>query len=92
MPPIKRLNVVDYIVEEMLTRIRSGEFKKGEKIPPEKVLTKEFGVSRTSLREAFKKLELLGLITILSQTPWKLKMTAPNNTDRMSYGTKLSND
>jgi GntR family transcriptional repressor for pyruvate dehydrogenase complex len=64
LPPIKRLNVVDYIVEEMLTRIRSGEFKKGEKIPPEKVLTKEFGVSRTSLREAFKKLELLGLITI----------------------------
>ena len=40
----------------------------------------------------FDKNQAPSWLEILSQTPWKLKMTAPNNTDRMSYGTKLSND
>lgn len=64
MSSIKKVKVVDSIVEEMLSKIRSGEFKPGEKIPSEQALTKEFGVSRTSLREAYKKLELLGTIII----------------------------
>ena len=36
----------------------------GEKLPSEKILAQEFQVSRTSLREAFKKLEQMGTITI----------------------------
>ncbi len=64
MSSLKKVKIVDSIVEEMLNKIRSGEFKPGEKIPSEKVFTQEFGVSRTSLREAFKQLELLGTITI----------------------------
>lgn len=64
MCAIKKVNIVDSIVDEMLNKIKEGKFKPGEKIPSERVLTQEFGVSRTSLREAFKKLELLGTITI----------------------------
>ena len=64
MNSIKKVSIVDSIVNEMLNRIRSGEFTPGERIPSEKVLAQEFGVSRTSLREAFKRLEQLGTISI----------------------------
>ncbi|MGE5614029.1 MAG: FadR/GntR family transcriptional regulator [Bacillota bacterium] len=61
---VKKVNTVDAIIEAMLNKIKSGEFVPGERIPSEKMLAKEFNVSRTSLREAFKKLELMGTITI----------------------------
>lgn len=64
MGGLKKVNTVDAIIEEMLNKIKAGEYNPGEKIPSEKVLAKEFQVSRTSLREAFKKLELMGTITI----------------------------
>lgn len=61
---IKRVTLVDAVVEQMVEAIKSGRFKEGEKIPSEKMLTKEFGVSRTTLREAFKKLEYFGVLSI----------------------------
>lgn len=61
---IKRVTLVDAVVEQMVEAIKNGRFKEGEKIPSEKMLTKEFGVSRTTLREAFKKLEYLGVLSI----------------------------
>jgi GntR family transcriptional repressor for pyruvate dehydrogenase complex len=64
MEPIKKISVVDSVVEAMLNAIQTGRFTPGHKIPSERVLTQEFGVSRTALREAFQKLEQLGKITI----------------------------
>jgi len=64
MSGLKKVNTVDAIIEAMLNKIKAGEYNPGERIPSEKVLAKEFQVSRTSLREAFKKLELMGTITI----------------------------
>lgn len=64
MERIRRVSVVDSVVEAMLQAIQDGRFTPGHKIPSERVLTQEFGVSRTALREAFQKLEQLGKITI----------------------------
>lgn len=64
MPPVKKTKLADAVVEEVLKAIETGRFKPGEKIPSEKVLTKEFGVSRTTLREAFQKLEAMGKMSI----------------------------
>ena len=61
---VKRVTLVDAVVEQMVEAIKSGRFKEGKKIPSEKMLTEEFGVSRTTLREAFKKLEYLGVLSI----------------------------
>ena len=61
---VKRVTLVDAVVEQMIEAIKSGRFKEGKKIPSEKVLTQEFGVSRTTLREAFKKLEYFGILSI----------------------------
>ena len=64
MSQIKKVRLSDTVVEEVLKALENGRFKPGEKIPSESVLTKEFGVSRTTLREAFQKLELLGKMSI----------------------------
>lgn len=47
---------------ELLSRIRSGVFARGDWLPTEHELMTEFPVSRTTLREALIILECLGLI------------------------------
>ncbi len=44
-------------------RIRSGEWREGERIPPERALCRDFDVSRSTLRQALGELEERGLIT-----------------------------
>jgi GntR family transcriptional repressor for pyruvate dehydrogenase complex len=50
------------VVEKLLSLILSGEWKAGDRIPPERELSQELGVGRASLREALKALELIGMI------------------------------
>jgi GntR family transcriptional repressor for pyruvate dehydrogenase complex len=52
------------IVEQIEARILSGELKPGDKLPPERELTRQFGVSRTAVREAMKALTQKGLVEI----------------------------
>ncbi|MDR1800269.1 MAG: FadR family transcriptional regulator [Lachnospiraceae bacterium] len=58
--PHKRIS--EDIVDEIVSKIRTGSLKVGEKLPPERVLADELGVSRTSLREAMRTLENMGYI------------------------------
>jgi GntR family transcriptional repressor for pyruvate dehydrogenase complex len=46
----------------MVEYITSGGWAEGERIPPERELCQTLGVGRSSLREATKALELIGLI------------------------------
>src|SRR5690348_8800194 len=50
------------VIEKLLSLILSGEWKAGDRIPPERELSQELGVGRASLREALKALELIGMI------------------------------
>lgn len=59
-----RSNLCDNIAEEMKKDIISGVIKPGEKIPGEFELAEKFEVSRFTVREAMKKLDSMGLITI----------------------------
>ena len=52
----------DQVAQALLARIESGQFKPGEKLPPEAVLSPEFGVSRTVVREAISRLKQGGLL------------------------------
>lgn len=54
----------DYVVEEITSRIMRGEYKPGDMLPPEGYFVEHFGVSRVTIRESFKKLNTLGLVTI----------------------------
>lgn len=52
------------IVEQIEKRIVDGDLKAGDKLPSERELAIQFGVSRTSVREAMKALSLRGLIEV----------------------------
>jgi GntR family transcriptional repressor for pyruvate dehydrogenase complex len=52
------------VAQQIEQSILEGELKPGDRLPPERVMTQQFGVSRTVIREAFKALELQGLIEI----------------------------
>jgi GntR family transcriptional repressor for pyruvate dehydrogenase complex len=50
------------VFEEMKSRIFSGRYEQGSILPTQDELAKEFGVSRTVMRDAFHKLSSLGLV------------------------------
>lgn len=60
---ISRTSLSDQVYDHIKRMILSGELKGGERVP-EATLSKLFGVSRTPLREALKKLSDYGLIFI----------------------------
>jgi len=59
---LRHTRIYEQVVEEMKRLIARGDLKPGDPLPPERQLMDEMGVSRSSLREAFRVLELLGLI------------------------------
>ena len=61
-PIVKRTNLSNMVFEEMKSRIFSGAYEQGAILPTQDDLAKEFGVSRTVMRDAFHKLSSLGLV------------------------------
>lgn len=62
--PVRRRRVYDEIAAQLRDAILDGRFTAGEKLPPERELAEEFGVNRTSIREAIKVLEGLRLVDV----------------------------
>jgi len=54
--------LVDQVISELRQRISSGELAVGQRLPPERELIEDLGVSRTVLREALSGLEALGML------------------------------
>lgn len=52
------------IVQQIRDAILAGDLKPGDRLPSEKDLSENFGVSKASLREAFRALEALGLLEV----------------------------
>ena len=52
------------IADQIRTLIRSGEFPAGTRLPPERDLARQLGVSRPSVREALIALEVEGLVEV----------------------------
>ncbi len=50
------------IVEELLDRVERGDLVPGDRLPPERALSDEFGVNRRTLRNALDVLEARGLL------------------------------
>ena len=60
----KSNRVFEDIIHQIEDAITSGEFKPGDKLPPERELQKTLETSRPTLREALRVLEQKGLIEI----------------------------
>jgi DNA-binding FadR family transcriptional regulator len=52
------------IADQIRALIRSGEFTPGSRLPPERDLARQLGVSRPSVREALIALEVEGLVDV----------------------------
>lgn len=50
------------LVERISERIRSGEFRPGDKLPTESEIVQDQGVSRSVVREAISQLQAMGLV------------------------------
>lgn len=59
---VDKTPVSDTVIDQITELIRAGELKPGERLPGEHSLAELLGVGRSSVREALKALEALGLI------------------------------
>jgi GntR family transcriptional repressor for pyruvate dehydrogenase complex len=64
LEPVKATRIYEEIVRQIRGMIAEGRLKSGDQLPPERDLAEKFLVSRTSVREALRALESLGLVEI----------------------------
>ena len=62
--PLRVGRLYEQIVEQIESQVVSGELIAGDRLPPERELAAQFGVSRTAVREAVKALRQRGLIEV----------------------------
>ncbi len=62
--PVKKTRVSDEVVVQMTNLIISGAFAAGDRLPAERQLAQKLSVNRTSLREALRRMEAMGLVSI----------------------------
>jgi DNA-binding FadR family transcriptional regulator len=62
--PIKRVSVVEQAISKIYDLILSQNLKENDKLPPERQLSEMLGISRNSLREAIRVLDMLGVLRV----------------------------
>ena len=60
--PIKKTRVAEEIADRIRVLMLDGAFPAGQPLPAERALAERFGVSRGSIRDAFRTLETIGLL------------------------------
>ena len=60
--PVKRRTISGEIRDQLLEAIRTGELQPGSPVPAERQLCEQFGVARTSVREAIQGLTASGYL------------------------------
>jgi GntR family transcriptional regulator, transcriptional repressor for pyruvate dehydrogenase complex len=60
--PLVRTTLTASAFEQLISYVVKGEWKAGDRIPPERELCQQLGIARTSLREALKAMELIGML------------------------------
>lgn len=62
--PLKQQRLYEKVADKLQDLIGTGELKAGDRLPNERTLAEQFGVSRTVIREASKALAVRGLIEV----------------------------
>ncbi|MFO1115092.1 MAG: GntR family transcriptional regulator [Beijerinckiaceae bacterium] len=62
--PIRSARAFEEIAHQIRTELSEGRLKIGDRLPSERALSEQFGVSRNTLREALRSLEHAGLIRL----------------------------
>ena len=66
LTPVKTFRKSAIVADKIKSLILDNQYGQGEKLPSESELGRIFSVSRASVREAFRALELMGLIEVKS--------------------------
>lgn len=64
-PTLKKRSLCDLVCEEIQRSILRGQYRPGDRLPSEDRLCEIYSVGRGSIREALKRLEMVGLINIV---------------------------
>lgn len=79
----------ELVARALRRQIVRGELREGDGLPPESVLMQQFGVSRPTLREAFRILESEQLITIRRGARGGAQVHAPSGDAAARYAALL---
>ena len=58
----------DKIIKQIRSLITTGQLKPGDKLPPERKLAEKFGIGRSVVRDAIRKLEFYGIVKTQPQS------------------------
>lgn len=61
---IRTTTVSEAVVQQILTDISTGELKPGDKLPPQRQLAEQLGVSNSSIREALQVLQAMHVVDV----------------------------
>lgn len=64
MRPLEKSNLADGLADRIVQLIRAGVYKPGDRLPAIMEMARSFGVGHPTLREALKKLEIVGVVDI----------------------------
>ncbi|MEP7004202.1 MAG: FadR/GntR family transcriptional regulator [Chloroflexota bacterium] len=70
------------MVSQIESLLEKGELRPGDQLPPERGLAEQFQVSRASVREALRSLELLGVVETHAGGGTFVRRTAPEDLAR----------
>jgi DNA-binding FadR family transcriptional regulator len=62
--PLQRHNLADAVVSKLQQQLSLGEYQAGQKLPSEPELMAQFGVGRSTIREAIRILANTGLLSV----------------------------
>lgn len=62
---VPQAKTYEVVVDQIKAKIRAGELGPGSRLPTERVLCESLGVSRSSVREALRTLEAIGIVEVM---------------------------
>ncbi len=89
---IRQKTVVEQVMAQIKGLIASGEYKPGDKIPTELELAEIFGVGRSSIREAVKIFNYLGVLKSQAAKGTYVQERSNISTEALTWSLLLGND
>ena len=83
--PVRIPKAAELVAAQLRRQIRRSELKEGDALPAESQLMEEFGVSRPTLREAFRVLESEGLLSVRRGVRGGARIHEPNGDASVRY-------
>jgi len=88
---IKKKSTLEIVIQQIKMEIKNGNLKTGERLPSERELSDQLGVSRTSIREAVKALSFAGYLKVIQGKGTYILDTANKYNDVVDFFSNLSN-